>query len=157
MLLALIFFWEGSTNTFQLPCDMLTPTLFDVASITSLNPLGTTFAMTLGIKKEFTIESFGYKNFIIDNHKKINAKVFDYEHIAFLAFWLSYYVFCSSSLHVAKKFIPLAIQLHKGRKISLSKLLLANLYQSLREASYKLKHLPVTKKSFVVSGPLWLF
>lgn len=34
MLLASMYFWEGSTNTFQLPCGMLKPTLFDVATIT---------------------------------------------------------------------------------------------------------------------------
>lgn len=40
MLLASIFFWEGSTNTFQFACGILTPTLFDVVAITRLNPLG---------------------------------------------------------------------------------------------------------------------
>lgn len=40
MLLASIFFWEGSTNMFHLPCGMLTPTLFDVVAITRLSPLG---------------------------------------------------------------------------------------------------------------------
>lgn len=70
MLLASIFFWEGSTNTLLLPYDMLTLTLFNVASITGLNPLGATFAPTLETKNEFTIEHFGYKNFILDNHDK---------------------------------------------------------------------------------------
>lgn len=31
MLLSSLYFWEGSTNTFHLPCGMLTPTLFPVA------------------------------------------------------------------------------------------------------------------------------
>ena len=40
-------FWEGLTNTLQLKCDMLTPTLFDVASITGLSPTGETFDPTI--------------------------------------------------------------------------------------------------------------
>lgn len=47
MLLASLYFWEGSTNTFQLPCGILTPTLFDVATITGLSPLEETFDPTL--------------------------------------------------------------------------------------------------------------
>lgn len=43
MLLASIFLWEGSTNTFQFPCGMLTPTLFDVGGIIGLNPISETF------------------------------------------------------------------------------------------------------------------
>lgn len=156
MLLASIFFWEGSTNTFQFPCDMLTSTLFDVTTITGLNPLGENFTLTLETTNEFTIEQFSFKNFIIDNHDKKTTKVSDTEHIAFLTLWLSYYIFCSDSLQVAKKFVPLSIHLHEGRNISLSKLILANLYQSLGEASYKLKQLPETSKSFLLSGPLWL-
>lgn len=36
MLCDALHFWEGLTNTFQLSCGMITPTLFDVAVITSL-------------------------------------------------------------------------------------------------------------------------
>lgn len=147
MLLASIFFWKGSTNTFQFSYGMLTPNLFDIAAITGLNPLGDTFAPTL----ETT-----YKNFILDNNDKESVEVSDQEHIAFLILWLSYYIFFSISLQVDKKFVPLAIQLRKGRHISLSKFHIANLYQSLGEASYKLKHLLETNKSFLASGPLWL-
>lgn len=156
MLLALVFFWEGSTNTFQFPCGMLTLTLFDVAAITGLSPLSKKFTPTLETTNEFTIKWFSFKNFIIENHDKKNSKVSDHEHIAFLTLWLSYYIFYSSSLQVTKKFVPLAIQLHEGRKISLSKLILANLYQSLGKASYKWKHLPETNKLFLLTGPLWL-
>lgn len=119
-----------------------------MAFITGLNPLGEKFIPTLEITNEFTIKRFSFKKFTIDNHYQ--------EHIAFLTLWLSYYVFCSSFLQVAKKFLPLSIQLHEGQKISLSKLLLANLYQSLGEASYKLKHLPETNKSYLFSSRLWL-
>lgn len=87
---------------------MLTPTLFDVASITWLNPLGE-FTQTSETTNEFTIKRFSFKNFIIDNHNKKTAEVSDQEHISFLTLWLSYYVLCSGSLQVDEKFVPLTI------------------------------------------------
>lgn len=121
---------------------MLTPNLFDMASIIGLNPVSSTFCPTLETQHEFAIEHFTYKNFILDNHDTANEDISNQEHISFLA----------------KKFVPLAIQLHEGRNISLIKVILANLYQSLGYASYKLKHLPNNTKSkyFLVLGPFWL-
>jgi hypothetical protein len=43
MLMAAFHFFEKSTNTFQFRCGMLTPTLFDVAAITGLSPLGKSY------------------------------------------------------------------------------------------------------------------
>lgn len=94
MLLESIFFWEDSTNTFQFPCEKLTPTLFYVTAITGLNPLGETFTHTIKINHEFVFECFTFKNFIINHHDKKIEEVFDQEHIVFLTLWLSYYVFC---------------------------------------------------------------
>lgn len=37
MLIAVLYLWEGSTNTFQLKCGMITPTLLDVKTITNLD------------------------------------------------------------------------------------------------------------------------
>lgn len=56
LLLASMYFWEGSTNTFQLPCGMLTPMLFDVAAITGLSPLGETFDPTLATRNTFDFD-----------------------------------------------------------------------------------------------------
>lgn len=93
MLLASIFFWEGSTNKFQVPCRTLMPTLFDITAITGLNPLGKTFTPTIKTDQEIIFEHVSFKNIIIDHHDKKNEEVFDQEHIAFLTLWLSYYVF----------------------------------------------------------------
>ncbi|GAU23874.1 hypothetical protein TSUD_369820 [Trifolium subterraneum] len=43
MLIAAMHFWEKSTNTFQFPFEMLTPTLLDVAALTGLRPNEETF------------------------------------------------------------------------------------------------------------------
>src|SRR3954464_5942879 len=36
MLVASVYFWDASHNTFHLPCGMITPTLFNIAAITGL-------------------------------------------------------------------------------------------------------------------------
>src|ERR1044072_8801125 len=43
MLLAALYIWEGSTNTFHTRCGMMTPTLLDVAALTSVKPAGIVF------------------------------------------------------------------------------------------------------------------
>lgn len=155
MLLASMYFWEGSTNTFQLPCGMLTPTLFDIAVITGLSPLGDTFDPTLPMKKTFSFGWASLQNYIEDHHNKDFVEVSDEEHITFLILWLSYYIFCLGSLQIAKSYINLAIQIHEDRQVSLGKLLLASLYQSLGLATLKLKFLHNTPKALNLSGPLW--
>jgi hypothetical protein len=40
MIIAAMHFFESSTNTFHFECGMMTPTLFDVAAITGLSPVG---------------------------------------------------------------------------------------------------------------------
>lgn len=60
------------------------------------------------------------------------------------------------SLQIAKSYINLEIQIHEGRQISLGKLLLASLYQSLGLATLKLKFLHSTTKALNLSGVVWL-
>lgn len=43
MIVISLYFWESTTNTFQLPCRMLTFILFDVATIIDLRSTGETF------------------------------------------------------------------------------------------------------------------
>ncbi|MCI88287.1 CAP-Gly domain-containing linker protein 1-like, partial [Trifolium medium] len=43
MIVAALHFFESATNTFQFECGMMTPTLFDVATITGLPPTGETY------------------------------------------------------------------------------------------------------------------
>lgn len=89
MLLASIFFWEGLTNTFQFPRGILTSTLFNVAAITGLNPLGETFTPNIETDHEFVIKRFSFKNFIIDHHNKKTEEISDKEHTLYLPRLLS--------------------------------------------------------------------
>lgn len=135
---------------------MLTPTLFDVAAITGLSPLGHTFDPTLETRHAFDFDRPGFQNYMEDHYNKESEEVSDEEHIAFLTLWLSYYMFCPGSLQIAKSYIPLAIQLHEGRRVSLGKLLLAFLYYTLGKATLKLKLLHETSRDLNIAGPMWL-
>lgn len=156
-LITAIYFWDSSTNTFHLPCRMVTHILFYISSITGLQSTGETFDPTLKhqIKPNFTFDHPSFSNSIKYYHNK-TKEVSDYEHIAFLTLWQYHFIFCSSSLHVAKKFIPLATQNHEKKDVCLSKLILRFLYESLGIASHDLKARMMHEENFLVSGPTWL-
>lgn len=135
---------------------MLTPTRFDVATITGLSPTGETFDPTLLTEATFFFSCASLQNYIEDHHNKDFVKVSNEEHIAFLRLWLSYYVFCPGSLQIAKSYISLALQIHEGRQVSLGKILLSSLYHSLGLTTLKLKYLHFTSKALNLSGPMWL-
>jgi len=110
---------------------MLTPTLLDVAAITGLKPTGETFDPSKC--KSFVIFDFIKAScgpYIKLQHKPQDKTFLDDEHIAFLTYWLSMYLFCTRSIQVAKHYRSLAYQLHKGKPICLSKLILGSLYES---------------------------
>src|SRR3954463_3436150 len=156
MLVASVHFWDASHNTFHLPCGMITPTLFDVAAITGLRPTGKNFDPndmdndTIG----FNDSQVTYTTFIQKHHITTEATVSDEEHIAFLALWLSRCAFCSRSIQVAKRYLCMANQLHAGRKLNLSQLLLGSLYENLSEAANLTKNF--TSGSLLYAGPFWL-
>lgn len=156
LLLASLQFWEALTNTFKLPLGMLTPTLFDVAAIIGLSPLGDTFDPTAELRHSFDFDRPGFQNYMEDHFDRESDDVSDQEHIAFLTLWLSYYIFFPGSLQIAKSYISLAIQLIGGKCISLGKLLLASLYRSLGKATTQMKELHESNKALNISGPIWL-
>ena len=80
----------------------------------------------------------------------------DIEHIAFLTYWLSIYIFCSRSLQIPKKFTTLAIQLYEGRDICLGKLILGSLYENLSQVVTSIKEFQ-PGGSLIIPGPIWLF
>ena len=89
---------------------MVTPTLFDIASITGLRPTGDYFD-----PEDLSEDAIGfsatkptYTVFINHFHDKSSNTVSEVEHIAFLALWLSRFVLCTKSLQVTKKMPTLA-------------------------------------------------
>jgi hypothetical protein len=135
---------------------MMTPTLFDVSAITGLSPVGETYdPANTNPNIEFDYKEKTFQKYILENNQTGEEEVSDIEHIAFLTLWLSHYVFCSKSLQVAKKFIPIAIQLHLGRQFGLGRLILACLYESMQSLSANLKKTG-DGTCCLAAGPFWL-
>lgn len=122
MLISSLYFSESTHYTFHLPCGIAMPTLFDLAAITGLKPTGHTYDPDIDVMDiiAFSTTRATYLTHITHYHDNDTDIVFDVEHIAFLALWLSHSVFCSKSLQVAKKYLTLANQLHAGHNICLS-------------------------------------
>jgi len=152
-----LHFWNPSNISLHLKCGMLTPTLLDVAGLTGLKPTGQSFnpdSHDSEISFDFTRLANG--NFIKDQRVTTSAEVSDKEHIAFIIYWLSMYIFCSRSIQVPKGFKILAIQMHEGRDICLSKLTLGSLYENLNQAVTSIKEYQ-SGSSLIIRGPIWLF
>lgn len=119
---------------------MLTLTLLDVEALNGLKPTRETFdpgTTSQNFKLNFKRASF--IRYIEDNHVTDNEEVSDMEHFSFLILWLSHFIFCSPSLKVVKMYINLAIQLHEGQNICLSKLILGSMYEALGLGAFDLK------------------
>ena len=106
---------------------MLTPTLFDVATIIGLRPTDETYDPSIVSEEnsfDVPTKKATYSNYLSDHYKTDTNEVSDQEHIAFLTCWISHYVFCISSLQVAKKFVGMVIQLHEGNNFCLGGIIL---------------------------------
>ncbi|XP_057418556.1 uncharacterized protein LOC130712755 [Lotus japonicus] len=155
MLLSSFYFWERSTNCFHVPFGMITPTLLNVAAIASLWPMGDDNHSTAVPTAPIVIstENVSFSRFI-EYHYVEEGEVSDAEHAAFLLYWLSAYVFCTKSLRIPAKLLPLANLLHEGRKIAMAKLVLGNLYQMINDAVADIRNPKFA--SLNAAGPLWL-
>lgn len=85
-LLASLYFWDSTYNTFHLPCGMLTPTFFDIAAITGLSPIGETFNPNEDADNliDFDVKNASFSKYINFYHST-EEEVSEVEHIAFLA------------------------------------------------------------------------
>ncbi|KAK2416159.1 serine/threonine-protein phosphatase 7 long form protein [Trifolium repens] len=156
MLKAALHFWENSTNTFHFMAGMMTPTLFDVAAITGLRPTGPTFdPKYTTVNHHFDFKVLSFSGFLKTFHDTSDEDVSFEEHIAFLTYWLSHFVMCTSSLQVVKRLVPLAIMIHQGLDVALGRFILASLYDSLGHASDMLKKIDKGSQ-LAFSGPIWL-
>lgn len=85
MLKVALCFWESSTNSFQLPCGVVNPTLFDVVVIIGLRTIGETFNPLIKnqTKPRFTLHNASFNAYIKDHYEE-TEEFSDYEHITFL-------------------------------------------------------------------------
>uniref|UniRef100_A0A151UEW2 Aminotransferase-like plant mobile domain-containing protein n=1 Tax=Cajanus cajan TaxID=3821 RepID=A0A151UEW2_CAJCA len=159
MLLSAIFFWNKETHAFKFPCGFVCPTLLDIAAITVLKPLGDCYLPDT-LEEEIPMKDTSivwdkktYSAFVSAHHGEEGNPITNFEHIAFLLYWLSTCVFCTPSLQVPKHYYTLAQALHLKKKIFLSKLLLASIYTCLDEASKSLFRENGPRN---LTEPLWL-
>src|SRR3954462_7096853 len=103
---------------------------------------------------QFNEAKVTYSAFIQRYHVQTTTYVTYEEHIAFLALWLSRWVFCSRSIQVAKRYLCMANQINAGKKLNLSQLILGFLYENLSEATDLVKNYKTG--SLLFAGPFWL-
>jgi len=130
-----------------------------VPTIIGLSKIGENFDPTIVSEENsfgFETKKATYGIYLTEHCISDTNEVSDQEHITFLTFWLSNFVFCTSSLQVDKSFIGMTIQLHEGCKFCLGKLNLGSLYESVGYGDQLMQYL-AKGKSLVLSGPLWLF
>lgn len=101
---------------------MITPTLIDVATITSLRPTGEVFDPIEWDEDtiNFDQKHAQFSKFIADHHETQTGEVSDKEHIFFLTMWLLCFFFGCKFLKVANRFLTLANQSHDVRKSALA-------------------------------------
>lgn len=101
-------------------------TLFVVNAIIGLKPSSKLITPDLipnnSIEPDFS--AFAYSKFILNNMQE-TYPISNKEHVAFLLFWLHYFMFCSKSILIAKSILPLARLILEETHVSLSKLLLS--------------------------------
>ena len=102
MLMDPLYFSDSTYNYSHLPCEMITPTFFDVASITGLPLTRETFDPYQQEENtiDFKVENAAFTKYISLYHSQ-GDKVSDVEHIAFLPLWIFRCIFCCKSLQVA--------------------------------------------------------
>ena len=86
MLFASFFFWNHTSSSFQFPFGMASPTLFDLAAITGLSPLGVQYHpnLEIGTIEPKDLSKLTYSQFLANN--KETGEVSNEEHIAFLSY-----------------------------------------------------------------------
>src|SRR3954471_8550287 len=91
MLVVSLYLWDATHNDFHLPCRMVTPTLFDVAAVTGLRPLGEDFDPNyMDVETiKFGESKATYTLFTAKHHNKDSDDVSNEKHIALLDLWIS--------------------------------------------------------------------
>jgi hypothetical protein len=135
------YFWSDALNCFLFGHSLMTPTLMDVVMITGLDiasPSPSTSSLPevpfrLSSKSKCT--NWGA---YLNHHVKTKGPVTEREHMAFLNFWLEYFIFCGPSLAPTKNYLSLAYELTKGATVGLGKLFLGEVYMYLQLMSSSL-------------------
>ncbi|PWA82890.1 hypothetical protein CTI12_AA172680 [Artemisia annua] len=135
--------WSPKTNTFILPWGEITITLEDMMVLGGLSVLGdpvTSHVESLQDCEALSQLHKAYDKLTASPRKKACSKAWMaefknnqnvHEHEAFVALWLSKYLFPSVRDTILRETFELAIHLARGRKMALAPAVLATLYRDL--------------------------
>ncbi|KAL2453224.1 Aminotransferase-like [Abeliophyllum distichum] len=133
--------WCPVTNTFVFPWGEATVTLEDIMILGGYSVLGDSTLGPLGDRDVEKSLLDARMDIVRSGLKKASQKAWmekymnngdETEHAAFLAYWLSRFVFASSVDNVIyKNVLPVAVHLPRGNRISLAPLVLASIYKNL--------------------------
>ncbi|KAJ4917770.1 Uncharacterized protein Rs2_03320 [Raphanus sativus] len=135
--------WCPDTKTFLFPWGEATVTLEDVMVLLGFSVLGSPVFAPLDGSGEKTVRELGKEWLKIkkDNNVSFVTQVTwtgrfmgsgdELEHAAFLALWLSYFVFPTKYSHLVRPVLPIAVHLSRGTRIALAPPVLAHLYEEL--------------------------
>ncbi|CAN7019001.1 unnamed protein product [Brassica rapa subsp. trilocularis] len=137
--------WCPDTNTFVFPWGEATITLEDVILLLGFSVLGSPVFASLDSSGEKTKEKLEKERVVLKRDQVSNratqtvwmSRFMDsgdddeLEHVAFLALWLSYFVFPTRYYQINEAVFPVAIHLASGTRIALAPAVLAHLYADL--------------------------
>ena len=94
------YFWNRTTNTFQIPYGMVGPTLIEVTAITGLRSTGEVIVSNMSPIKKYRVNmsQTAYSACIKNNMGMLGSVVSNHEHVAFLLYWLNSIIFWSKSV-----------------------------------------------------------
>ncbi|CAN6820083.1 unnamed protein product, partial [Brassica oleracea] len=143
LLLGIAEKWSPDTNTFIFPWGEATITLEDVTFLLGFSVLGSPVFAALDesgerVKEKLVKESLKIKkdnNFVFVSQVEWMRRFMndddELEHVAFLALWLSYFVFPSAYYHIDEAVFSVAVHVSRGTRIALAPAVLAHLYADL--------------------------
>ncbi|KAJ0234595.1 Aminotransferase-like [Hirschfeldia incana] len=156
--------WCPDTNTFVFPWGEATITLEDVMFLLGFSVLGSPVFASLDnsgerVKEELVKESVKIKkdsNFVFVSQVEWISRFMniggELEHVAFLALWLSYFVFPSSYYHVDEAVFSVAVHVARGNRIALAPAVLAHLYADLTLLKQHIREFTVDKDKIELKG-----
>ena len=136
MFLAFLVFWNSTINAFVFPFGMMTPTLFDIATMLGLPIIGENIPLLYDEDFEdlscpISKENAAYDKYIKE-HRREQGAVGKAEHNAFLFYWLCKFFICSKSLAMVNEFSYCVSVIIFGRPVNLGALFLSSLYKGLK-------------------------
>ncbi|CAB4277784.1 unnamed protein product [Prunus armeniaca] len=135
--------WCSETNTFIFPWGEATITLEDVMVLGGFSALGASVLSPLQSKQMKEVEEKlieGQKEIYSSGKRTVTESLWlkkfmnsgnEFEHEAFLAFWLSRYVLVGSRNSIQNSVFSVAIHLARGTRIALAPAVLASIYKDL--------------------------